>query len=61
MEAIKLDRRFFESTRGQIVTILRASLNQLIDVLKNRLMPSEIEDVLREVGRAIAAGTPGGR
>lgn len=25
MEAIKLDRRFFESTRGQIVTILRGS------------------------------------
>ena len=25
MEAIKLDRRFFESTRGQIVTILRSS------------------------------------
>ena len=124
MEAIKLDRRFFESTRGQIVTILRGSactveelsskleltdnavrahlstlerdglvrqsglrrgprkphftyvltpeadalfpkaydalLNQLIAVLKNRLRPSEIEDVLREVGRAVAAGAPAG-
>ena len=122
METIKLDRRFFESTRGQIVTILRGSactveelaaqleltdnavrahpatlerdglvrqsglrrgprkphftyvltpeadalfpkaydalLNQLIAVLKNRLKPSEIEDVLREVGRAVAAGAP---
>jgi predicted ArsR family transcriptional regulator len=125
MEAVKLDRRFFESTRGQIVTILRGSactveelatrleltdnavrahlstlerdglvrqsglrrgprkphftyvltpeadalfpkaydalLNQLITVLKNRLEPSEIEDVLREVGRAVAAGAPAGR
>ena len=125
MEAIKLDRRFFESTRGQIVTILRGSactveelaakleltdnavrahlstlerdglvrqsglrrgprkphftyvltpeadalfpkaydalLNQLITVLKNRLKPSEIEDVLREVGRAVAAGAPAGQ
>ena len=124
MEAIKLDRRFFESTRGQIVTILRSSactveelatqleltdnavrahlatlerdglvrqsglrrgprkphftyvltpeadalfpkaydalLNQLIAVLKNRLKPDEIEEVLREVGRAVAAGTPAG-
>ena len=124
MEAIKLDRRFFESTRGQIVTILRSSactveelasqlkltdnavrahlatlerdglvrqsglrrgprkphftyvltpeadalfpkaydalLNQLIAVLKTRLTPSEIEDVLREVGRAVAAGAPAG-
>lgn len=124
METIKLDRRFFESTRGQIVTILRGSactveelaaqleltdnavrahlatlerdglvrqsglrrgprkphftyvlrpeadalfpkaydalLNQLIAVLKNRLKPSEIEDVLREVGRAVAAGAPSG-
>ena len=124
MEAVKLDRRFFESTRGQIVTILRSSactvdelatkleltdnavrahlatlerdglvrqtglrrgprkphftyvltpeadalfpkaydalLNQLIAVLKSRLKPAEIEDVLREVGRGIAAGTPGG-
>jgi predicted ArsR family transcriptional regulator len=125
MEAIKLDRRFFESTRGQIVTILRGSactveelsakleltdnavrahlstlerdglvrqsglrrgprkphftyvltpeadalfpkaydalLNQLISVLKSRLQPSEIEDVLREVGRAVAAGAPAGQ
>lgn len=124
MEAIKLDRRFFESTRGQIVTILRGSactveelaaqleltdnavrahlstlerdglvrqsglrrgprkphftyvltpeadalfpkaydalLNQLISVLKNRLKPAEIEDVLREVGSAVAAGAPAG-
>jgi predicted ArsR family transcriptional regulator len=123
MEATKLDKRFFESTRGQIVTILRgnartveelaaeldltdnavrahlatlerdglvrqgglrrgprkphftyvltpeadalfpkaydALLNQLIAVLKDRLNPAEIEDVLREVGRAIAAEAPG--
>ena len=122
MEAGKLDKRFFESTRGQIVTILRgapctvdelakrleltdnavrahllslerdglvrqtglrrgprkphftyelseeadalfpkaydALLNQLIGVLKNRLTPAEIEDVLREVGRAVAADAP---
>ena len=122
MEVSKLDRRFFDSTRGQIVTILRASpctvdelagkldltdnavrahlltlerdglirqsglrrgprkphftyeltpeadalfpkaydalLNQLIAVLKNRLKPSEIEEVLREVGRAVAADAP---
>ena len=122
MEGMKLDQRFFESTRGQIVTILRGSpstvdelarkleltdnavrahlstlerdglvrqsgirrgarkphftyalteeadrlfpkaydalLNQLIAVLKSRLSPAEIEDVLREVGRAIAADTP---
>ena len=122
MEGMKLDRRFFESTRGQIVTILRGApatveelasqleltdnavrahlatlerdglvrqsglrrgprkphftytltaeadalfpkaydelLNQLIAVLKNRLQPAEIEAVLREVGRAIAADAP---
>ena len=122
MEAGKLDKRFFESTRGQIVTILRGSpctvdelagkldltdnavraqlltlerdglvrqsglrrgprkphftyeltpeadalfpkaydalLNQLIAVLKSRLTPSEIEEVLREVGRAVAADAP---
>ena len=122
MEGMKLDRRFFESTRGQIVNILRGALatvedlakqrdltdnavrahlstlerdglvrqsglrrgprkphftytltpeadslfpkaydellNQLIAVLKNRLEPAEIEDLLREVGRAIAAGAP---
>lgn len=120
---MNVDKRFFESTRGQIVTMLRASpctveelagkleltdnairahlltlerdglvrqsglrrgprkphftyvltpeadalfpkaydalLNQLIAVLKNRLDPAEIEDVLREVGRAIASGAPG--
>lgn len=120
MEGMKLDRRFFESTRGQIVTILRGSactvdelaekldltdnavrahlitlerdglvrqsgirrgprkphftytltpeadqlfpkaydelLNQLIGVLKHRLNSNELEDVLREVGRAFAAG-----
>jgi predicted ArsR family transcriptional regulator len=122
MKAGKLDKRFFESTRGQIVTILRgapctvdelakkldltdnavrahllslerdglvrqtglrrgprkphftyelseaadslfpkaydALLNQLIAVLKTRLSPKEIEDVLREVGRAVAADAP---
>ena len=122
MEARKLDKRFFESTRGQIVTILRGSpctvdelagkldltdnavrahllslerdglvrqsglrrgprkphftyeltdeadalfpkaydalLNQLISVLKSRLTPAEIEEVLREVGRAVAADAP---
>jgi predicted ArsR family transcriptional regulator len=116
-----LDKRFFESTRGRIVTLLRGSictveelareldltdnavrahllslerdglveqsgtrrgprkphftytlsaeadklfpkaydalLNQLIAVLKNRLSPAEIEEVLREVGRTLAAGT----
>ena len=121
---MKLDQRFFDSTRGQIVTILRSSpwtvdelatrleltdnavrahlstlerdglvrqsgvrrgarkphftyaltdeadglfpkaydalLNQLITVLKTRLSPPEIESVLREVGRAIAADTPVG-
>jgi predicted ArsR family transcriptional regulator len=120
METTKFDRRFFESTRGRIVTLLRAAartvdelaveleltdnavrahlltlerdglvrqsglrrgprkphytyaltpeadnlfpkaydalLNQLIAVLKNRLEPSEIENVLREVGRHIASG-----
>lgn len=122
MEGMKLDRRFFESTRGQIVNILRTTpstvdelarqldltdnavrahlstlerdglvrqsglrrgprkphftytltpeadglfpkaydelLNQLIAVLKSRLQPDEIEDVLRQVGRAVAAGAP---
>jgi predicted ArsR family transcriptional regulator len=116
-----LDKRFFESTRGQIVTLLRSApctveelagkleltdnavrahlltlerdgfvrqsglrrgprkphftyvltpeadalfpkaydalLNQLIAVLKMRLDGSELEDVLREVGRAVAAGS----
>lgn len=122
---MKVDRRFFESTRGQIVMMLRASpctveelarkleltdnairahlltlerdgivqqsglrrgprkphftyaltpeadalfpnaydalLNQLIAVLKNRLNPEEIEDVLREVGRAVAREAPQGK
>lgn len=122
MEAMKLDKRFFESTRGQIVTILRGStctvdelaeqlsltdnavrshlatlerdglvrqtglrraarkphftyaltdeadrlfpkaydalLNQLIAVLKIRLSPAEMEEVLREVGRAVAGDLP---
>ena len=121
---MNVDKRFFESTRGQIVTMLRASpctveelagkldltdnairahlltlerdglvrqsglrrgprkphftyaltpeadslfpkaydalLNQLIAVLKNRLEPAEIEDVLGEVGRAVASGAPEG-
>ena len=125
MEGSGLDKRFFESTRGQIVTILRGSpctveelagkleltdnavrahllslerdglvrqsglrrgprkphftyvltpeadalfpkaydalLNQLIAVLKTRLDQAEIEDVLREVGRAVAAGAPSGQ
>ena len=120
METTKIDKRFFESTRGRIVTLLRAAartvdeltveleltdnavrahllslerdglvrqsglrrgprkphftyvltpeadslfpkaydalLNQLIAVLKNRLEPREIEEVLREVGRHIASG-----
>src|SRR4026207_2488156 len=114
MDAMKLDERFFESTRGQIVTILRGSpstvdelatqleltdnavrsrlstlerdglvrqsgvrrgarkphftytltddaerlvskaydalVNQLITVLKDRLSPAQIEEVLCEVG-----------
>ena len=122
---MKMDTRFFESTRGQIVTMLRSSpctvdelatqlnltdnavrahlstlerdglvrqsgirrgprkphftyvltheadglfpkaydalLNQLIGVLKHRLSPAEIEEVLREVGRAIAADVPAGK
>ena len=119
MDGITFDKRFFDSTRGQIVTLLRAApctveelagklnltdnavrahlstlerdglvrqsglrrgprkphftyvlteeadrlfpkaydalLNQIITVLKTRLEPAEIEDVLREVGRALAA------
>jgi predicted ArsR family transcriptional regulator len=118
MDGIMFDKRFFDSTRGQIVTLLRAApctveelagklnltdnavrahlstlerdglvrqsglrrgprkphftyvlteeadrlfpkaydalLNQLITVLKTRLEPAEIEDVLREVGRTLA-------
>lgn len=125
MDATSLDKRFFESTRGQIVTILRSSpatvedlsrkleltdnavrahlltlerdglvrqsglrrgprkphftyvltpeadalfpkaydalLNQLIAVLKTRLDRAEIDDVLREVGRALAAAAPDGQ
>ena len=125
MEPTKFDKRFFESTRGQIVTILRGSdctvdelavkldltdnavrahllslerdglvrqsglrrgprkphftytltadaeglfpkaydalLNQLIAVLKNRLTPSEIEEILREVGRSVATGASEGQ
>jgi predicted ArsR family transcriptional regulator len=124
MEGITFDKRFFDSTRGQIVTLLRgepctvdelagklnltdnavrahlstlerdglvrqsglrrgprkphftyvlteeadklfpkaydALLNQLIAVLKSRLDPAEIEEVLREVGRALAADAPAG-
>ena len=125
MATITFDKRFFESTRGQIVNILRgapctvedlaaklsltdnavrahlstlerdglvrqsglrrgprkphfnyvltdeadrlfpkaydALLNQLIAVLKTRLSPREIEDALREVGRAMAATAPVGQ
>jgi len=125
MEAITFDKRFFESTRGQIVTLLRGApctvedlaeklsltdnavrahlstlerdglvrqsglrrgprkphftyvltdeadrlfpkaydtlLNQLIAVLKTRLNPTELEDALREVGRAMAATAPAGQ
>jgi predicted ArsR family transcriptional regulator len=35
-------------------------LNQLIGVLKTRLGSAETADVLQEVGRAVAANTPGG-
>lgn len=119
MKTTKLDERFFDSTRGRVVSLLRggtgtvtelaeklgltdnavrahllslerdglvrqsgvqrgarkphfayeltdeaerlfpkaydALLNQLITTLKGRLPPSAIEDVLREVGRSIAA------
>jgi len=124
MDGITFDKRFFDSTRGQIVTLLRgapctveelagklnltdnavrahlstlerdglvrqsglrrgprkphftyvlteeadklfpkaydALLNQLIAVLKSRMEPAEIEEVLREVGRALAADAPAG-
>jgi len=124
MEGITFDKRFFDSTRGQIVTLLRSApctvdelagklnltdnavrahlatlerdglvrqsglrrgprkphftyvlteeadklfpkaydalLNQLLAVLKTRLEPVEIEDVLREVGRALASEAPAG-
>ena len=119
MKTIKLDERFFESTRGRVVSLLRgrsgtvielvealgltdnavrahllslerdglirqsgvqrgsrkphyayeltheaerlfpkaydALLNELIATLKGRLPPSAVEDVLREVGRSLAA------
>ena len=119
MKATKLDERFFDSTRGRIVSLLRegsstvndlasqleltdnavrahllslerdglvrqsgvqrgsrkphfsyeltaeaerlfpkaydALLNQLITALKGRLPPAALEDVLREVGRSLAA------
>ena len=119
MKTTKLDERFFDSTRGRVVSLLRgksgtvtelaealgltdnavrahllslerdglvrqsgvqrgarkphyayeltdeaerlfpkaydALLNQLITTLKGRLPPSAIEDVLREVGRSLAA------
>lgn len=125
MEVTKFDKRFFDSTRGRIVSLLRASactvdelatqleltdnavrahlmtlerdglvrqsglrrgprkphytyvltpeadglfpkaydalLNQLIAVLKNRMEPQEIEEVLREVGRYVASGTSSGQ
>ncbi len=33
-------------------------LNQLVDVLSKRLSPDEIQELLREVGRSLAAGLP---
>ena len=125
MDGITFDKRFFDSTRGQIVTLLRSApstveemagklnltdnavrahlstlerdglvrqsglrrgprkphftyvlteeadklfpkaydalLNQLIAVLKTRLEPVEIEEVLRQVGRALAAEAAAGQ
>jgi predicted ArsR family transcriptional regulator len=125
METTKFDKRFFDSTRGRIVTLLRAAactvdelasqleltdnavrahlltlerdglvhqsglrrgprkphftyaltqeadnlfpkaydalLNQLIAVLKNRMEPEEIEEVLREVGRCVASDASAGQ
>jgi predicted ArsR family transcriptional regulator len=122
VESTKFDQRFFESTRGRVVTLLRGAtcsveelagrldltdnavrahlltlerdglvrqsgvrrgarkphftysltqeaerlfpkaydllLNQLITVLKCRLSQTEIDGVLREVGRSLAAGAP---
>jgi predicted ArsR family transcriptional regulator len=122
VESTKFDQRFFESTRGRVVTLLRGAtcsveelagrldltdnavrahlltlerdglvrqtgvrrgsrkphftysltqeaerlfpkaydllLNQLIAVLKCRLSQAEIDGVLREVGRSLAAGAP---
>jgi predicted ArsR family transcriptional regulator len=125
MQRTKFDKRFFDSTRGRIVALLRgtmktvnelaeeleltdnavrahllslerdglikqsgiqrgtrkphfayqlteeaeqlfpkaydALLNQLIAVLKGRLTPSALEEVLREVGRSLAAAQPASR
>jgi predicted ArsR family transcriptional regulator len=125
MKRTKFDRRFFDSTRGRIVTLLRgttktvnelaeeleltdnavrahllslerdglikqsgiqrgtrkphfayqlteeaeqlfpkaydALLNQLIAVLKGRLTPLALEEVLREVGRSLASAQAAGR
>ena len=125
MKGTKFDKRFFDSTRGRLVTLLRgttktvnelaeeleltdnavrahllslerdglikqsgiqrgtrkphfayqlteeaeqlfpkaydALLNQLIAVLKGRLTPSALEEVLREVGRSLAGVQTGGR
>ena len=122
MERTKLDKRFFESTRGRIVSLIRGStktvnelagelgltdnavrahllslerdglikqsgiqrgsrkphfayeltdeaeqlfpkaydtlLNQLINVLKGRLTPRELENILGEVGRSLARAQP---
>ena len=124
MEQTKLDKRFFDSTRGRIVSLIRGStktvneladelgltdnavrahllslerdglikqsgiqrgtrkphfayqltdeadklfpkaydalLNQLIAVLKGRLSPPVLEEVLREVGRSLAGDQPSG-
>jgi predicted ArsR family transcriptional regulator len=125
MQRTKFDKRFFDSTRGRLVTLLRgttktvnelaeeleltdnavrahllslerdglvkqsgiqrgtrkphfayqlteeaeqlfpkaydALLNQLIAVLKGRLTPAALEDVLREVGRSLAGAQPANR
>ncbi len=125
MQRTKFDKRFFDSTRGRLVSLLRgttktvnelaeeleltdnavrahllslerdglikqsgiqrgtrkphfayqlteeaeqlfpkaydALLNQLIAVLKGRLTPSALEDVLREVGRSLAGAQPANR
>lgn len=125
MKGTKLDKRFFDSTRGRIVTLLRgttktvnelaeeleltdnavrahllslerdglikqsglqrgtrkphfayeltaeadnlfpkaydALLNQLITVLKGRLAPATLEQVLRDVGRSLAGAQAAGR